>query len=422
MIAFGPLLILLVIAVAVVVASTRLRFPYTAALVLLGILIGFLDQHVPLLGLARQGSFLFSPGFFFYVLLPPIIFYAGLHIDFRLLRNRAPFILFLAFVGVLLTILLTGFVVTWLVGLPIVAALLLAAIVSPTDPIAVTDLSRRLKIPAELSTIAESESLLNDATGVIAFVVILGIVGSGVWSPLGSIERFLWLIVGGAGVGLLVAGGTYVLHRQLHDAAVETAVSVVAAYGSYLLASDIGASGIIAVAIAGIAVGTWVGPRSIAPEIRASVDTFWSVVVWIDNSMVFLAMGLLVAPSDILSHLPVVLLVLGILYAGRAAFVYAHRPLSRALVGERAQLPTTWYNVLTISGIRGAIPVVLALSLLTSTTNLASSVVQTIVGVVVGVAAISVVGGNLVASAYISRRFTAVEDRPQSGVDVPPDP
>jgi Na+:H+ antiporter len=412
MVAFGPLLILLVIAVAVVVVSSRLSFPYTAALVLLGILIGFLGQQVPLLGLAHQGNYLFSPELFFYVLLPPIIFEAGLHIDFRLLRHRAPFILFLVFVGVLVTTLLTGFAVAWLAGLPILAALLLAAIVSPTDPIAVVDLLRRHQVPAELSTITESESLLNDATGVIAFVVILGVIGSGSWNVVGSTEEFAWLVVGGIAVGLLVAGGTYLLHRQLHDAAVETAVSIVAAYGSYILASDIGASGIIAVAIAGIAVGTWVGPRTIAPEVRASVSTFWNVVVWVDNSMIFLAMGLLVAPSDIIEHLPLVFLVLGMIYAGRAAFVYLHRPLSRALVGARAQLPTTWYNVLTLSGIRGAIPVVLALSLLTSNTSLSSGLVQTIVGVVVGVAAISVVAGNLAASAYVTRHFVPADAGP----------
>ncbi|MGB6442439.1 MAG: cation:proton antiporter, partial [Thermoplasmata archaeon] len=270
MFAFGPLLILLVVAVAVVVVSSRLRFPYTAALVLLGITIGFIGQEVPLLGLAHEGASLFSPQLFFYVLLPPIIFEAGLHIDFRLLRARAPFILFLVFVGVLVTILLTGITLVWLVGLPVLAALLLAAIVSPTDPIAVVDLLRRFRIPPELATITESESLLNDAVGVIAFVVIIGVIGSGAWSVVSSGEEFAWLIIGGVAVGLLVAGGTYLLHRQLDDAAVETAVSIVAAYGSYVLATDIGASGIIAVAIAGIAVGTWVGPRTIAPEVRAA--------------------------------------------------------------------------------------------------------------------------------------------------------
>ena len=423
MIPFGPLLILLVIAIAVVVVSSRLHFPYTAALVLLGITIGFLAERVPLLGIAHQGTYLFSPELFFYVLLPPIIFEAGLHIDFPLLRARAPFILFLVFVGVLATILLTGFVVSWLIGLPILAALLLAAILSPTDPIAVVDLFRRLKVPNELATITESESLLNDATGVIAFVVILGAIGSGAFNPVADAVEFAWLIIGGIVVGLLVAGGTYLLHRQLHDPAVETTVSIVAAYGSYLVASDIGASGIIAVAIAGIAVGTWVGPRTIAPEVRASVGTFWNVVVWIDNSMIFLAMGILVAPSDILDHLPLVLLVVAILYSGRAAFVYVHRPLARVLVGPQAELPTPWYNVLTLSGIRGAIPVVLALSLLTSAPALSSSIVQTIVGVVVGVAVISVVAGNLFATAYITRHFSpaAVED-PLQPTAAGPDP
>ncbi len=405
MVDFGPLLILLVIAIGVVVISTRLRFPYTAALLLLGISIGFVGQRVSLLGIVRQGGFLFSPEMFFYILLPPIIFDMGLHINFHDLRRRAPFVLFLVFVGVLFTTVFTGLAVAWLVGLPILVALLLAAIVSPTDPIAVVDLLRRHRIPSELSAIVEGESLLNDAVGVVTFVVILGIITSGTWDPLGSVAAFSWQVVGGIGVGLLVAGGVYVLHRRLNDPAVETAVTIVAAYGSYLLASDLGASGIIATAIAGIAVGTWVAPRAISPEVRASLNTFWKVVVYVDNSIIFLAMGILVAPSDIVSHLGLVLLVVAILYAGRAAFVYMHRPLSSVTSRSSAQLPTSWYNVLVLSGIRGAIPVVLALSLLRSTTPLTTEVVSTIVGVVIGVAAISVVAGNLLASAYITRRF-----------------
>ena len=167
MIAFGPLLVLLLIAIVVVVVSSRLRFPYTASLVLLGITIGFLAQYVPLFGIARQGGFLFSPEMFFYLLLPPIIFDAGLHINFRLLRRRAPFILFLVFVGVLFTTVFTGFALAWLAGIPILIALLIAAIVSPTDPIAVVDLLRRQKIPAELSTKVEAASVMHAAVGVV---------------------------------------------------------------------------------------------------------------------------------------------------------------------------------------------------------------------------------------------------------------
>lgn len=422
MIAFGPLLILLLIAIGVVVVSSRLRFPYTAALLLLGVTIGFLAQEVSLLGIAKQGGFLFSPEMFFYLLLPPIIFDAGLHIDFRTLRRRAPFVLFLVFVGVLFTTALTGLVVAWVAGVPILVALLLAAILSPTDPIAVVDLLRRHRVPRELSAIVEGESLLNDAVGIVTFVVLLDILESGTFHWVGSVLLFGWQVTGGVGVGLLVAGGVYLLHRRLNDPAVETAVTIVAAYGSYLLASDLNASGIIATAIAGIAVGTYVAPRAITPEVRASLNTFWKVVVYVDNSIIFLAMGILVAPSDIVSHLGLVVLIVAILYAGRAAFVYVHRPLSRATARPGATLPTPWYNVLVLSGIRGAIPVVLALSLLRSTTPLASATLDTIVGVVIGVAAISVVAGNLLASNYITRRFPAVEGPVETPSSFVPEP
>ena len=405
MTAIGPLLILLVLAVIVVIASARLRFPYTAALVLLGIGIGIVTTQVPFFGVRSAAQSLFSPTLFFDLLLPPIVFEAAIHINFRLFRHRTPLILFLVFVGVLFITAFTGLVVSWIAGLPLLFAFLLAAILSPTDPIAVVELFRRLRVPSELATIVESESLLNDAVGVVTFVVVLGLIGSGTFDPLGTGLEFAWMVTGGILIGLAAAAGVYILHRRLHDPAVEAALSIVAAYGSFLLATDVGASGIIATTIAGIAVGTVVAPRAMAPEVRHSIETFWNVVVYVVNSVIFLAMGLLLSLSDLIANLPLILLVFGILYAGRTVFVYLHRPLSVALMGRSARLPSTWYNVLAVAGIRGVIPVVLALSLFTTQSGLPSDAVNRIVAVVLGVAVISVIAGNLVADWYVTRAF-----------------
>lgn len=402
MISITPFLVLLTIAVVVVIAARKLRVPYTIALVVLGFVIGAVGAESGYAPLTQSVRSLLAPDFFFYLLLPPIIFEAALHVNYRFLRRRAGIILALAFLGVLFTTFFTGILVAYLAGLSIVAALLLAAILSPTDPIAIVDLFRRLRVPEELATIVESESLLNDAVGVILFVVIFQVVQAGSFDPIATVGQFGLLTLGGLGIGLLVAGLVYLLHRELHDPAVETALSVVAAYGSFLLAQALGASGIIACAISGIAVGTFVAPRAMDTEVRHSLNDFWAVVVYIANSFIFLAMGLLFALGHLLNYLGLILVVAVVMTLGRVLFVYAHRPLSAP---GRSRLPGTWYNVIALSGIRGAIPIVLAFSLLASPDGLSSGTVNAIVASVLGVAFVSIVAGNIAADWYVRREF-----------------
>lgn len=397
-----PLLVLLLVTVIVVIVARRLRVAYTVALVVLGFVFGLLEGSTGFTPLAASVRWLLTPGLFFELLLPPIIFEAALHIDFRRLRSRAGVVLFLVFAGVILTTLITGVVVAYLTLLPLTAALLLAAILSPTDPIAIVDLFRRLRVPADLATIVESESLLNDAIGVILFVVLLQIITTGGASPLGAVAQFGVLTLGGILIGLFVAAIIYVLHRELSDPAVETALSVVAAYGSFLLAQSLGASGIIACAISGMAVGTWVGPRAMNLEVRHALNVFWRVVVYIATSLIFLSMGLLFGLSRLLGYAGLIVVVSVVMTLGRVAIVYAHRPLTAP---GRSRLPDAWYNVISISGIRGAIPVVLAISLLSTPTGLAAGTLNTIVACVFGVAFVSIIAGNLVADWYVTRRF-----------------
>ncbi len=402
MVAITPLLVLLVVAALIVLIAKQLRVPYTVALLLLGLGIGLAGSVVGFTPLESAVRELLSPGLFFDLILPPIIFEAALHVKFPLLRRRAGLILSLAFLGVIFTTLFTGTLVAYVTALPIAAAFLLAAILSPTDPIAIVDLFRRLRVPEELSTIVESEALLNDAAGVILFVVLLQLIRTGTTDPLFAAGQFAFLTLGGVAMGLAVAGLVYLLHRELHDPAVETALSVVTAYGAFLLAQAIGASGIIACAIAGVAVGSYVAPRAMDPEVRHSLFDFWSVIVYVANSLIFLAMGIVIAHSQVLAYLGLIAAVVVVMTVGRAAFVFLHRPLS---VRGRTRLPPSWYHIIAISGIRGAIPVVLALSLLSTSTGLGSSSVDAIVASVLGVAFVSIVAGNLVADWYVKRAF-----------------
>ena len=397
-----PFIVLVLIAVLVVIGARRVRVPYTVALLFLGLGLGIFGATTGFSPFDKSAQSLLTPGLFFDLLLPPIIFEAALHIRFRLLARASGLIFFLAFIGVLFITLFTGAVVAYLTPLPLVAALLLAAILSPTDPIAIVELFRHLKVPESLATIIESESLLNDAVGVILFVVLLDFIATGTSDPLAAVAQFGFLTVGGVIIGAAVAGSVYLIHRHLHDAAVETALSLVCAYGSFLLAEAIGASGIIACAIAGIAIGTWVAPRAMDADVLQTVHAFWSVVVYVATSVIFLAMGLLFARVHLLDYLGLVVVVTVVMTLGRVAFVYLHRPLTRE---GATRLRTSWYNTIALSGIRGAIPVVLALSLLASPSGLGSSTLQTIVATVFGVAFVSIVAGNLVASWYVGRTF-----------------
>ncbi|HXQ94387.1 MAG TPA: cation:proton antiporter [Thermoplasmata archaeon] len=400
-----PFLILIVLAVLVVVVAGRLRFPYTIALVGLGFLLGLVVVRFGYSSLPPSLAALLTPPFFFDILLPPIVFEAAIHIDYRLLRGRLGLISFLVVGGVLFTTVFTGLLVAYLFAIPILAALLLAAILSPTDPVAVIDLFRRLDVPNELSTIVESESLLNDAVGIIVFLVVLQLIVSGTASPGRAAVDFLKLTLVGIGVGALVAGGVYFLSHQLEDATAETALSVVAAYGSYLLAVGLGGSGIVAAAIAGIAIGNFAVPKALRPAARQTLATFWKVIVYMANSIIFLTMGLLFAIANLGGFLVVIAVVFGVLLAGRAIFTYAHRPIARLAGGPSAVLPNSWYNVIALAGIRGAIPIVLALSLLTSSPPLARTTVDTIVAATLGVAFVSIIFGNVTSEWYARRQF-----------------
>jgi CPA1 family monovalent cation:H+ antiporter len=405
MVNVAPILVLLLIAIVLVLVAARLRVPYTVGLVVFGVVIGFFARYLPVLDLKLTAASLFSPGLFFDILLPPIVFEAAIHIDIRLLRKRAPLILFLVVVGVIFTTVFTGVVVSYLAALPLVAALLMASILSPTDSIAVVELFRRLRVPPELSTIVDTESLFNDGVGVVLFLVVLGIAATGNVALGPATIQFFRLSGGGLLIGLAVAGGVFLLHRRLNDPPVETALTVVVAYGTFLLANALGTSGIVATAAAGIGVGAWTAPRAMSDTVRSTVSTFWRVVVYIANSLIFLSIGLVIDLRALLDYLPLIAIVFLVLFAGRTLFVYAHYPLSKVRRGHESTLPSAWYGTLTLAGVRGAIPVVLALSLLGSSVPLAPGTLTTILAVVLGVVIVSVIGNNLAAQWYAFRYF-----------------
>ena len=176
------LLLLLLIASLAAVILTRLQFPYTVGLVLLGLLLGGLADWFPALDVLN--SLNLSHDLILFVFVPPLIFESAINLDGRLLlRNLTP-VLTLAGPGLLISTAIVGAIVTWGTPLTLGQALLFGSLISATDPVAVIALFKELGAPKQLSILVEGESLFNDATAIVAFNIILALVLSG--APLGG--------------------------------------------------------------------------------------------------------------------------------------------------------------------------------------------------------------------------------------------
>jgi CPA1 family monovalent cation:H+ antiporter len=238
------------------------------------------------------------------------------------------------------------------------AALLFGALIAATDPISVVGIFRRLGSPKRLAVLLESESLFNDGTAVVLFNLAIAVVvtGSADWS--GGLLLFLWTAGGGLLIGLGLGWLISRVIATIDDHLVETTLTTVLAFGSYLVAEQVGMSGVLAVVAAGLVNGN-LGPQGMRPGTRLVVFTFWEYVAFLASSVVFLLIGLQVDPASLIEHaLPVAWAISAVLIA-RAITVYGVARLG-------ASIPWAWRHILWWGGLRGAVALALALSLPTA--------------------------------------------------------
>src|SRR6266851_3010865 len=189
---------LLIAAAITAMLAKRLRIPYTVALVFGGLLLGLI--HIPILSPLQPGNRpdWLTPDVILILFLPALVFEGSVKLDLReLLRNSVPLLL-LANAGVLLASFATGYLVHWLIGLPVLVALLFGSIISATDPISVLAIFKDLKVDKRLSLIMQGESLLNDGTAVVLFGILFGaVVAEKLSVPNGVVQYFI-AVAGGA--------------------------------------------------------------------------------------------------------------------------------------------------------------------------------------------------------------------------------
>ena len=238
-----------------------------------------------------------EPEFFFLCFLPPLLFSDGWLMPLReFVRARRP-ILILAIGLVAFTTAAVGLVAHWLVpGLPLAMAFALGAIVSPTDAVAVNAVTERLRVPARLTTILNGESLMNDATGLVAFKFALAAVVAGSFSLRRMTIEFAVLAAGGFAAGLAVGyavGRLRDLLQRLHasDTLIETTLSLMTPYAAYLAAERLGVSGVLAVVAAGLYSG-WRDPVRMDAATRQTAYEVWELLLFWLNGVAFVLLGL----------------------------------------------------------------------------------------------------------------------------------
>jgi CPA1 family monovalent cation:H+ antiporter len=364
------LLLIVVGAVATVLGlvSKRARLvPYPVALAAAGIAVGLLPGgQFPRIG----GSVILL------AFVPGLIFEAALTLDLEELRKRILPVGLLATAGVAITVLVIGVLTHVTIGLSWANAMLLGAILAATDPIAVIALLRRIKAPAGLAAILEGESLFNDGTGVAVFSAVLFTIVSGAPSLGDATIRFFEITLGGTAVGLAAGFLGLALLRFAEDAPLEILATLVIAYGSYLAADLLHASGIVAVVVAGVVVaryGTRIG-RLHGPQLLG----FWSLLAFVLNAMLFILVGAALPATALLPVAGLVLIAYVIMVVTRAVPVYGLLALAD---WRGATIPWAWRHATFWSGLRGALSVALALTV-AGTTGVDSRVSVVAYGVV----------------------------------------
>ena len=375
------------IIIAVIIgAATRFLFqksiiPFTVILLLIGIGLGVLGR-INYLDIYEIGSITLDFSFFdqsidwaanidphlmLYVFLPILIFEAAFAMDVHVFKKTFTNATIMAVPGIIVAILLTALMVIGLnyfgIGIPKwnwTISLLFGAVVSATDPVAVVSILKELGASKKLGTLIEGESLLNDGTAIVIFMVIfLGLTGSGIdGSP---IVEFIRVSFGGIAIGLLV--GWLIIKwvkRVFNDMLVEISAIIAAAYISFFIAEHfLHVSGVLALVSFGLVMASY-GRTKISPEVQHFLHEFWELAAFIANTLIFIIVGVVIAERAVFSSND--FLILMIIYIGifvvRGITVYLFFPaMKRIGYGlNKKDAYVLWYGAL-----RGAIGLALAL-------------------------------------------------------------
>lgn len=374
-IAFNLKQFLLVLAVSLGVATVSQAFswfrqiPYTLLLVIVGLGLAFADIRLVDL----------SPELILLIFLPPLLFEAAWALKWsELKRDLLPICLY-AVVGVVISIVGVAIGLNQIAGLSLTTALLIAASLSATDPVSVTALFRELGVPSRLTTLIEAESLFNDGMAVVSFAFLVGL-------PLGTVKlgfqpivvQLFAVVAIGVAVGGLIGFGISYLTKRLELPLVEQSLTLVSAYGAYLITEDLGGSGVIGVVTTGLILGNYGSRIGMNSRTRLIVTEFWEFIAFFVNSIVFLLIGDQVQFASLGENLTIIGVTVGAMLFTRLVAIFALSKLSN--MTQVSDIPYSDQTVLWWGGLRGSVSIALALSVPTILPR--EEVIATVFGVV----------------------------------------
>jgi CPA1 family monovalent cation:H+ antiporter len=340
----------------VALVARRLGLPDSVVLVVLGLAIGAVAP-------ARQ--FTITPELVLAVLVPGLVFEAAYRLDVAELRRTFLGAVLLAVPGVLISAGTVALILSTFAAVPVGPAFVVGAIVSATDPVAVIATFRHLQAPRRLATLVEAESLFNDGTAVVIFTIAVGAISHDV-TPADAVTTFVATVTvsGAIGLGLGVLAARVM--NTTEEQTIELTISLVLAYGTYLLADQVHASGIIATVVAGIVLGTYGRRIGMPRRTFDALDATWEFIAFLLTALVFLLIGTAITVGQLREAAAAIAWGVAAILIGRAIVVYGLLGLAaRALHAARRGpgIRTSWLHVLFWAGLRGAIAVALALSL-----------------------------------------------------------
>lgn len=359
------------------VSNVLNRFIPFVPVPLLQIILGTLVALLPL-GLHLE----LNTELFLVMFIAPLLFNDGKRTPREDLWNLRSPILLLALGLVFVTVFAGGYLIHWLIpSIPLPAAFALAAILSPTDAVAVGALAGRIHLPKGIMRLLEGESLMNDASGLVAFKFAVAATVTGVFSITDAALSFLWIAIGGLVCGavlsfIIVWIRMFIRRLGMEDVTIHMLIQILTPFLIYIITEEFGLSGILAVVAGGIVHAVERDrSESLQPELQVVSNNTWSVILYILNGLVFVILGLQIPgatetifESPEYSNLQVVGFI-GIIFAGlillRFVWVYLFWKGSWLLdTKEEMERPKLTSSILiSLSGVRGAVTLAAAFSI-----------------------------------------------------------
>lgn len=349
------------------------RFPYTVGLFIIGLAVGIINRaggfdFSPRLTEAVNAVTEINPDFILYVFLPVLVFDAAYELNLHIFRKTLANATLLAAPGLVICMLLTG---AFMVGIGQVVpgfsewnwtfALMFGALISATDPVAVVALLHELKTSKRFSTLVDAESLLNDGTGIVCFMLFFGAFTAEGGDSASPFAEFIQVVVGSTLLGFIMARAViWFITRINSEEMIQNSVIILSAYLTFILSQySLGISGVIALVAFGLTV-TYTGKPRFKPQVNAFMERFWELMTYMANTLIFLIVGVVIAGKVNFTwqHFGVLILVYIALNLFRLLMIMVLYPLMKRMgygLSRRESVILTW------GGLRGALGMTLAL-------------------------------------------------------------